>query len=592
MIKKLKLSTFEGALRVGGFIGWYFTVMYICEHSLHYYQDHSLLLSVNQTFLTSCIITLAVLVALLSAFDIEGILSNKLLRWLPGIFMAESGIALSLATFATMTVFSSIAGVAFAFGAVAIISCLLKVKVGQRLFSVALGLAIGGVIRIIASLLLSSAGHVLTIVVAVIVGLIAAVTVHSDGYSRQSATLVSLAEANFSTLAKNIPAGYISIFFCVAAFYFSHTHVEAAISTRLPHTYEIYEYVSFAGFIIAAAAISVLFKFQHMPLIFAYGTALTAAASCLIGLPNITASETTVFALLFFMGLACFKTAILLYIIVFSLDRPHPLFYATFGYAVTTLAELVGSALSSRISIDSTAYPVILLILSPIGGWLIHRSMKKAGFTDKKLEHRRILRDQIRQKCAQLEMSEREETMIENIVLEKCDIEDLSQRMLFSKNTVKVLLRAPYEKLGLSDEGEVRSYFEELADQVELDAEKEREKIAAERKALRDEERRLRNEERDRHEEELRRRFLEKHAAAQAEADEKENSEISQDITIFGEDEAPAAEPEEVTEEVSETEEEVISEPVEDEPETSPDSSETPPQETEEDVSSDDSEEK
>ena len=34
MIKKLKLSTFEGALRVGGFIGWYFTVMYICEHSL------------------------------------------------------------------------------------------------------------------------------------------------------------------------------------------------------------------------------------------------------------------------------------------------------------------------------------------------------------------------------------------------------------------------------------------------------------------------------------------------------------------------------------------------------------------------------
>lgn len=560
MIKKFKLSTFEGALRVGGFIGWYFTVMFICEHSLHYYQDHSLLVSVNQTFLSSCLITLVVLVALLCAFDIEGILSNKLLRWLPGIFMAESGIALSLATFATMTAFSSIAGVAFAFGAVAVLSCLLRVKVGQRLFSIALGLGIGGVIRILAAALLSSAGHILTIVVAVIVGLIAILTVHSDGYSRKGAPPVSLAEAKASTIIKNIPLGYISMFFCVAAFYLSHTHVESAISTGLPNTYDIYEYVSFAGFAAAAVIIAFVFKFQHMPLIFAYGAALSAAASFLVGLPNITASETTIFALLFFMGHACFKAATLLYIIVFSLDRPHPLFYATFGYAVITFGEFIGSLLSSHLALDSVTYPVVLLILAPVGAWLIHRSMKKAGFTDQKLEHRRILRDQIRLKCTELEMFDREEMMIESIVLEKCDIEDLSQRMLFSKNTVKVLLRSPLSKLGLKDENEVRSYFEELADSVELTAEKQREKIAAERKALREEERRLKNEERDRREEELRRKFLEKHAAAQAAADAEESAAMSEDITIFGDDDddnvstadtQPSAEEEKVSETAS-----------------------------------------
>lgn len=522
MLKNIKLSTLQAAACIGGFIGWYYTVMYICKISLHFYNDETLLHSVNETFLITAVITLALLTGLLCFLDIEGLLYNKLLRWLPGIFMAESGIALSLANFSTMTAFSSIAGVAYAFGALAVFSSLLKVKVGQRLISIGLGMALGGLIRLLASWVLSSASPVVIIVVAVAVGIIAAATVHSDGYSKKGAPTVSLAEAGVSTILKNIPLGYISIFLCVAVFYFSQTRISSIISANLPHSYEIFEYVSYAGFIIAAVIIAFFFRFQHLPMLFGYGTAAVAAASFLIGLPNLTFSETTIFALLFYAGIACIRACLLLYIVVFSLDRAHPLFYAIFGYAVVICAELIGTAISNRVTIDPFGYCLLLVLLAPIGGWIVSRLMRGEGFTNEKLEHRHILHQQITEKCAELEFFERETMMIESIVLEGCDIAELSERMLFSRNTVKVLLRNPLAKLGLKDENEVRSYFEDLADSVELAATAEREQIAAERRAIREEERRLKNEERDRREEELRRKYLEKQALAAAKADAAE----------------------------------------------------------------------
>lgn len=556
MLKNIKPSTLQASACIGGFIGWYYTVMYICKLSLHFYNDETLLHSVNETFLITAVITLALLTGLLCFLDIEGLLYNKLLRWLPGIFMAESGIALSLANFSTMTAFSSIAGVAYAFGALALFSSLLKVKVGQRLVSIGLGMALGGLIRLLASWVLSSASPVIMIVVAVAVGLIAAATVHSDGYSKKGAPTVSLAEAGVSTILKNIPLGYISIFLCVAVFYFSQTKISSIISANLPHSYEIFEYVSYAGFIIAALIIAFLFRFQHLPMLFGCGTAAAAAASFLIGLPNLTFSETTIFALLFYAGIACIRACLLLYIVVFSLDRAHPLFYAIFGYAVVICAELVGTAISNRVNIDPFGYCLLLLLLAPIGGWIVSRLMRSEGFTNEKLEHRHILHRQITEKCTELEFFERETMMIESIVLEGCDIAQLSEHMLFSRNTVKVLLRNPLAKLGLKDENEVRSYFEELADSVELAATAEREQIAAERRAMREEERRLKNEERDRREEELRRRYLEKQALAAEKADAAEAEKAKAEEAKASENEALESEaleksgadiPEEVT---------------------------------------------
>ncbi|MBE6754750.1 MAG: hypothetical protein E7559_10465, partial [Ruminococcaceae bacterium] len=97
MIKKLRRSTLTSALRMGGYIGWLLTVMFICERSLHYYRDDSMLASVNITFLLASAATSAVMVVVLLLLDFEGLLSDKLFRWLPGVFMAESGIAFALA---------------------------------------------------------------------------------------------------------------------------------------------------------------------------------------------------------------------------------------------------------------------------------------------------------------------------------------------------------------------------------------------------------------------------------------------------------------------------------------------------------------
>ena len=573
MIKKLKLSTFEGALRVGGLMGWFFTVMYICELSLHFYQDSSLLFTVNNTFLLFCGLTLFVLVIPLSLLDIEGILSNKLLRWLPGLFMAESGIALSLANFATMTVFSAVAGVAFAFGAVAVLSCLLRVKVGQRLFSIALGTCLGAAIRLLFTFILSFTDRSFLLVAAICVGALAALTVHSDGYTSKGAPLVSRAEAHFGTIIKNIPLGYISLFICVAAYFFSMNHIEASVADNLPYSYNIYEYVTYGAVAVAALVISVLFKFQQLPMIFSYGTALSAAAAFLAILPNITYTETSIFAVLLFAGYACFRICMLLYIVIFSLDKPHPLFYAVFGYGIIAFAELCGSALNSRYALSETTYPIILLILVPIGAWFISYSMKRAGFTDKVLERRRLMKAQVRRKCEELEMTEREEEMIAGIVLDKFDIDDLSQRMLFSRNTVKVLLREPFAKLKKRDENEIRAYFEECADKVELKNEKERERIAAERKAAREEERRLKAEESDRRDEEMRKKFAERRSIAEQDADSDEQTvetapeDIDSTIEIGGE-------PAEVFDDVPDTdiepaEEAALEEARDDEPEDS-----------------------
>ena len=469
MLKKLQKSTLLSALRMGGFTGWYLTVMYICEQSLRFYRDDSMLAHVNQTFLLSSVITAAVLAAVLLFFDIEGVLADKILRWLPGVFMAESGIALSLANASTMNSFAAVAGIASAFGALAIMTQLLRVKVGQRMFAISLGLALGGLVRLIAALLIggsfTKAG---LMAAAIVIGVLAALLVHSEGYSAADGPLVSLAEAEPRTILRKIPNIYLVLFLCSVFFYFAHNHVEGLVLGKITDSYSGYAAIASVGFIAAAVAAALLIKLPNLPMLFVFGCGLSAASAMMAGLPYLTPTEAAVFAFISYAALVCVQACFYLMIVVFSLDRPHPLFYAFFGYMAGIAGRYAGLLLDEKFnSMQLNSYIWLLVLLMPIGGGILAYGIKRYGFTQDKLDHRHNMRALIRRRSAELSLTEREQQMTESIVLDCCDINALASRMLFSRNTVNVLLRSMLPKFKVKNIDELREYFSKATDNEE-----------------------------------------------------------------------------------------------------------------------------
>ncbi len=519
MITKLTRASLIASLRMGGFIGWTLAVMCICQQNLRYYRDDSLLHYVNTTFLTAGAISGALLVVVLLLLDFDGLLGDRLLKWLPGLLMAEAGVALSLANADTMTSFAAIAGVAASLGAMAVFTHLLQIKVGQRMAAISLGLAIGGVIRLVTASVTSHTSRTGLVVAAAVVGIIAALTVHSRGSSdRHDGILVALAEASPRTIISKVPYVYIILPLLAGAFWLAHTHIQGHAEGKLPAGYEHYETVAYLGFILAAVAAALFVKLSRLALLFALGTGFAAAAGMMAALPYLTNTESGLFAVMSFGSLACTRACIYLFIIVFSLDRPHPLFYAMFGYTVATLAELGGVWLDGRIhSLHLRHYIAILLILMPLGGGLLSMGMRRYGFSQAKLDHRKVVHGLIRKRSEELDFSEREQAMLESIVLEGSGVEELAGHMLFSHNTVKVLLRPIYRKLDVSTPDELRELFSRAADSEEEFRARvhaaEDEKRIADRQKARQERREQREQERREKErldqEELNRKLLE-----------------------------------------------------------------------------------
>lgn len=541
MLTNIRRSTLGAALRMGGFIGWYLTVMYICEQSLRFYRDDSMLSSVNVTFLLGSFLTAAVISVLLLLLDIEGLLSDKILRWLPGVFMAESGIALSLANASTMTAFSAVAGFGSAFGALAVLSHLQRVKVGQRMTAIALGLALGGAVRLLAVLLIGSSPTKSSLMVAAIaIGILAALSVHSNGYSKEGSPLVSLAEAEPRRMLSQIPGMYAVIFICSALFYFAHSHIEALTAANITGSYSGYAAVASLGFILASFAAAMLVKLPWLAMLFVFGSGLSAASGILAGLPYLTASEAAFFAFISYAALACIKAGLFIIVVIFSLDRPHPLFYSFIGYTAIVGGELVGRELDRIIDQPQLSFYIWLLILMiPVSGGLIAYFLRRAGFTQQQLDHRHTARSTILRRCAELELLAREQTMVEHIVLDGCGPEELSSKMLYSRNTIKVMLQTLLPKFGAKNLDDLRAYFGKLTENEEKFLAEVQAAEAERRATERVEQAQHRREEQERRREEK----AERAAAREREIAEENEALDIVDITLGGEDnDEPAAE--------------------------------------------------
>ncbi len=484
MIKKLKLSAFEGAIRTGGFFGWYLTVMFLCQSNA---GSADLLESVNQTFLLSGAITAAVILLVMIFIDFEGILADKYLRWIPGLFMAESGIALCLSEARTMTLFAAIAGVSAGIGALAMISSLLRVKVSQRIFSVGAGLAVGGIIRVVGNLIIdlwggnaSSAGE---IAVSVLIGLIAAVTVHTAGFSKEPKPLIARAEAKPAEILRKIPAVYFWVFALGCAFMFCFCALEErcsdAITLNLAFSNKYYNEIAYIAFALVAVLAVFIVKPHALASLFAAGAALAACSALLLGLRSPTQAEAVIITVLCFAAFACYKMCMYLIVVTFSLDRPHPLFYALFGYGVITSAEWLGRVVREHVEGDVYRSVVaVLLVLIPVGAFFISRAMRYSGFSQEQLEKRHRIRQLITRISAEKELSDREKTMLNLAVLDGYSADMMPDKLGISRNTVKTQLRALTAKFEASSLDEITENLYKM-----IDEEEEQLRIEAEQKA-------------------------------------------------------------------------------------------------------------
>ncbi len=485
MIKKLKLSAFEGAIRTGGFFGWYLTVMFLCQTNA---GSGDLLESVNKTFLLSGVITTVVILGIMIFFDFEGMLADKYLRWIPGLFMAESGIALCLAEARTMTLFAAIAGISAGIGAVAMISSLLRVKVSQRIFSVGAGLAIGGIIRVVGNLItelfggnLSSAGEIIT---AVLVGIIAAVTVHTAGFSKEAKPLVSRAEAKPADIFRKIPAVYFWVLALGCAFMFCFCTLEKlcseAITLDLAFSNKYYNEIAYIAFALTAVLAVFVVKPHALASLFATASALAVCGAFLLGLRSPTQAEAIIITILCFAAYSCFKLCMYLIVVTFSLDRPHPLFYALFGYGVIILSEWLGRVIRELVTGDIYRIIVaVLLVLIPIGAFFISRSMRYSGYSQEQLEKRHRIRQLISRVSEEKALSDREKAMLSLAVLDGYSADMMPDKLGVSRNTVKTQLRgltAKFEAQSLDDITEkLYAMIEEKEEQLQIEAEQKAE---------------------------------------------------------------------------------------------------------------------
>lgn len=477
MIKKLKLSAFEGAIRTGGFFGWYLTVMFLCQTNA---GSEALLEEVNRTFLFSGVVTAVLILAVMIFIDFEGMLADKYLRWIPGLFMAESGIALCLAEARTMTLFAAIAGVSASIGAVAMISSLLRVKVSQRIFSVGAGLAIGGIVRVIGNLIMNLLnGNVGEIITAVLIGIIAALTVHTAAFSKEAKPLVSRAEAKPSDIFRKIPSVYFWVFVLGCAFMVCYCTLEAhcsdAITLNLAFSNKYYNEIAYLAFA-AVAVVSVFIVKPHaLASLFAVSSALAVCSAFLLGLRSPTQAEAVVITVLCFAAYACFKVCMYLIVVTFSLDRPHPLFYALFGYGVITASEWLGRVIMGYM--DGEVYRIIvatLLVLIPVGAYVISRAMRYSGYSQEQLEKRHRIRQLIARVSEEKELSEREKTMLSLAVLDGYSADMMPDKLGISRNTVKAQLRGLTAKFEASSLEEITEklygMIEEEEEQLQLEA--------------------------------------------------------------------------------------------------------------------------
>ena len=457
-------SSMGGAICIGGFIGWYLSVKFICEKSLEIYGTSSFYDVTNIIFGASLTITLAVMLMLMFHLDFEGLLEHRYFRIVPAVLMAESGIALAFTNADSFGVYSVITGISASFGALAVFSRLLSIRVSHRLFAVAVGTAIGGLVRYADHIIYSYMDMTRGIyALAVLSGLLVLITVRSCGFSKEQMPIISYSEASHKILLRNIPGAYLLLFILATGYYLCLGRVSSlGMEMYVPffHMYGLYTYMSYVA---AAVIIALLVRFHNVTPLYVYGICFLAITGIMLLLPYFSHAEETVFLICSFAGQACFAVFVYIFIVTFAMDRQHPMFYAIFGYACVIAARLAADVFNHLLPVRSEAAILsVIAVMLVIGAPAAYSLLRKYGLTQESFEHHRALRELIVKKSDEMQLSDREKYILELVVLGGYTMDQLPDKMMLSRNTVRAQSRNLLRKLDVEELSELRDYFERL----------------------------------------------------------------------------------------------------------------------------------
>lgn len=463
MIKNINADSVRGMLCLGGFVGWYLTVMYICEKSLEIYGTSSLFAGMNIIYGGALLVLLAVMLILMIHLDFEGLLGHHYFRIVPALLMAESGIALAFTNADSFGVYAVITGICAAFGALAVFSSLMNVRVSHRLFAVGVGTALGGGLRLLDQLIYSYMDMTRGIyVLAAAAGILALLTVRSSDFSKEQMPIISYSEASHKVLMRNIPSAYVLLFVLAAIYYFSLGRIHVLGQQLSPSIFNSYEIFTYVPYIATGLVIGLFVKFHNVTPIFTFGMCFMSYAAIMLNLPYFSTAENSVFLVCSFVGQACFGIFAYIFIMDFAMDRQHPLFYAIFGYACVIAAQLAANVFNYLLPTQNKAFIIAALAaLIVIGAPLVYSLLKKYGLTQESFALHNALRGAIAKKSEALALSDREKYMMELVVLDGYTLAQLPDKMMLSRNTVRAQSRTLLQKFDLNDLAELREYFME-----------------------------------------------------------------------------------------------------------------------------------
>ena len=457
-------SSMGGAVCIGGFIGWYRTVKFICEKSLEIYGTSSLYDVTNILFGASLAVTLGVMLILMFHLDFEGLLGHRYFSIVPAVLMAESGIALAFTNADSFGIYAVITGICAAFGVLAFFSRLLSIRVSHRLFAVAGGIAIGGLVRYADHIIYTHMDMTRGIyALAVLSGALVLLTVRSSGFSKEQMPIISYSEASHRILLRNIPGAYILLFALAGIYYFCLGRINSLGYEMYVPIFRHYGLYTYIPYVAAALIIAVFVKFHKVTPLYVYGVCFMAITAIMLQLPYFSRTEETVFLICGFIGQACFAVFVYIFIINFAMDRQHPMFYAAFGYACVISARLAADIFNYYLPVRNKNLIIAAIAsLLLIGGPAVFSLLKKYGLTQESLEHHRLLRELIIRKSEEMQLSDREKYILDLVVLGGYTMQQLPDKMMLSRNTVRAQSRNLLKKLDVEDLSELREYFEEL----------------------------------------------------------------------------------------------------------------------------------
>lgn len=457
-------SSLSGAVCVGGFVGWYLTVKFICEKSLEIYGTSSLYNVMNIIFGASLTVMLAVFLLLMSHLDFEGLLGHRYFRIVPAVLMAESGIALAFTNADSFSVYSVITGICASFGVLAVFTRLLSIRVSHRLFAVAGGIAIGGLVRFADHVIYTYMDMTRGIyALAVLSGILALLTVRSSSFSKEQMPIISYSEASHKILLHNIPGAFGLLFLTAGGYYLCLGRINSlGYEMYVPffRNYGLYTYLSYVA---AAVLIAFFVKFHNVTPLYVYGVCFMSFTAIMLLLPYFSRQEETIFLICSFVGQACFAAFAYIFIVSFAMDRQHPLFYAVFGYACLIAARLAADVFNHLLPIgDKNVIIAFIAVLLVIGSPAVYFTLKKHGLTLECFEHHRALRELILRKSEEMQLSDREKYILDLVVLGGYTMEQLPDKMMLSRNTVRAQSRNLLKKLEVDEMAGLRGYFEKL----------------------------------------------------------------------------------------------------------------------------------